>query len=160
MKRSELKELLFTTFGHLSDYELMALTIYGEARGEKYEGKVAVGSVILERVDHRDWDGKNISEVCLMPYQFSCYLPDDPNFQALKLIADDWDNKFTQSPDLRECCNVVALLMSGSILKTAAIEENHACQYLTTALRKSKACPAWAKKMKRVATIGNHEFYA
>lgn len=160
MKRSDLKELLLTTFGNLTDYQLMALTIYGEARGEKYEGKVAVGSVILERVDHRDWDGKNIHEVCLMPYQFSCYLPDDPNFPALKLIAADWDNKFMQSAELRECCNVVALLMSGSILKTAAIEESHACQYLTTALRKSKACPAWVKKMKLVATIGNHEFYA
>lgn len=160
MKTTALKEFLQDTFGHLTDQQLMALTIYGEARGEEYAGKVAVASVILERVKHRKWDGEDIQSVCLMPYQFSCFLPDDPNFPALKLIAADWDNKFMQSAELRECCNVVALLMSGSILKTAAIEENHACQYLTTALRKSKACPAWAKKMKLVATIGNHEFYA
>jgi N-acetylmuramoyl-L-alanine amidase len=160
MKSTELKSLLYETFGHLTDYELMALTIYGEARGEDYAGKVAVGSVILERVDHRDWDGKTIHEVCLMPYQFSCYLPNDKNFNALKAIANDWDNKFTQSPDLRECCQITALLLSGSIGETPEIEENHACQYLTTALRKSKACPAWAKKMKLVATIGNHKFYA
>jgi spore germination cell wall hydrolase CwlJ-like protein len=67
MKTSDLKELLLDTFGHLSDKQLMALTIYGEARGEAKEGKVAVGSVILERVEHRRWDGETIPEVCLMP---------------------------------------------------------------------------------------------
>ena len=50
-------------FGFLSDDKLLCLTIYAEARGEPREGKIAVGSVILERVDHRNWDGKNIKEV-------------------------------------------------------------------------------------------------
>jgi N-acetylmuramoyl-L-alanine amidase len=155
MKRSDLKELLLTTFGNLTDYQLMALTIYGEARGEKYEGKVAVGSVILERVDHRDWDGKNIHEVCLMPYQFSCFLPDDPNFQALKLIADDWDNKIKQSQSLRDCLNITGLLLTQSINRTPEIAKYHATQYKTI-----KCEAAWSKKMKLVATIGNHTFYA
>jgi hypothetical protein len=155
MKASALKEFLFDTFGHLSDAQLMALTIYGEARGERYEGKVAVGSVILERVDHRDWDGKTVSEVCLMPYQFSCYLPDDPNFPALKLIAHDWESKITHSQDLRDCFNVAGLLLSGSISRTKVIAENNATQYKTI-----KCSAAWAKKMKLVATIGHHEFYA
>lgn len=179
MKRTEIKDLLLETFGHLTYQQLMMLTVYGEARGEPYEGKVAVGSVILERVDHREWDGDTIHEVCLMPYQFSCYLPDDPNFQALKLIASDWDNKFTQSPDLRECAKVTALLLSGSISETPEIEENKACQYVTTAYRSHQDKQAavlqeagkkdalkklnqkrWWIRMKRVATIGNHEFYA
>jgi N-acetylmuramoyl-L-alanine amidase len=159
MKRSDLKELLLTTFGNLTDYQLMALTIYGEARGEKYEGKVAVGSVILERVDHRDWDGKNIQEVCLMPYQFSCYLPNDKNFNALKAIANDWDNKIKQSQPLRECLNITGLLLSQSINRTPEIAKYHATQYLTASLRKSKACPAWVKKLKLVAAVGSHEFY-
>lgn len=179
MKSSALKEFLLDTFGHLSFQQLMSLTIYGEARGESYEGKVAVASVIMERVKHRAWDGEDIQEVCLMPYQFSCYLPDDPNFQALKLIADDWDNKFTQSPPLRECCQITALLLSGSIGETPEIEENKATQYLTTAYRSHQDKQAavlqeagkkdalkklnqkrWWIRMKRVATIGNHEFYA
>lgn len=33
-----------------SDLQLMARTINGEARGEPYEGQVAVGAVILNRV--------------------------------------------------------------------------------------------------------------
>ena len=35
-----------------SDVQLMARAINGEARGEPYEGQVAVGAVILNRVKH------------------------------------------------------------------------------------------------------------
>ena len=35
-----------------NDEELLARCISGEARGESYEGQVAVGAVILNRVDH------------------------------------------------------------------------------------------------------------
>ena len=35
-----------------SDLQLMARAINGEARGEPYEGQVAVGAVILNRVKH------------------------------------------------------------------------------------------------------------
>lgn len=41
-------------FGKLSPSEILALTLYGEARGESREGKIGVGTVILERVQHRN----------------------------------------------------------------------------------------------------------
>jgi len=154
MKTAALKEFLYDAFGHLDDARLMALTIYGEARGEIYDGKVAVGSVILERVEHRGWDGKTVSEVCLMPYQFSCFLPDDSNFAALKLIAGDWDVKKMNSPVLRECYSIASGLLAGEIRRTPEITAHHATQYKTI---KCKA--AWAEKMKKVAVIGRHEFY-
>lgn len=155
MKTSELKEILLNTFGLLNDKQLMSLTIYGEARGESKEGKIAVGSVILERVDHRNWDGKTIQEVCLMPYQFSCYLPDDPNFQALKLIAENWAEKYQNSLVLQQCYRIASDLIDGLIPRTPAIATNHVTQYKTI------NCPAsWADKMKLITTIGNHEFYA
>lgn len=160
MKSIEIKELLYNTFGHLTDPQLMALTIYGEARGESKDGKIAVGSVILERVDHRKWDGDTIQEVCLMPYQFSCYLPGDPNFKALKRIAQDWDNKYKNSLDLQSCYHVASDLVDGVFPRTKEIAEYHCCQYLTTDLRKSKRCPKWVHKMNLVLTEGSHEFYA
>jgi len=155
MKSSEIKELLLDTFGHLDDKQIMALTIYGEARGESDEGKIAVGSIILERVDHRKWDGDTIQEVCLMPFQFSCFLPDDQNFKALKMIAEDWKEKFIRSTDLQDCYHITCDMLAGRILRTSEIAENHATQYKTIDCK-----AAWAKKMKKVATIGNHEFYA
>lgn len=38
-----------------SDIQLLARAINGEARGEGYEGQVAVGAVILNRVKHPDF---------------------------------------------------------------------------------------------------------
>jgi spore germination cell wall hydrolase CwlJ-like protein len=67
MKTPDLKKLLDQRFGHLSDDRLLALTIYGEARKKSREGKIAIASVVLERVEHRNWDGQTIKEVCLMP---------------------------------------------------------------------------------------------
>ena len=154
MKTNELKSLLLEIFSHLSEPQIMALTIYGEARGETREGKIAVGSVILERVEHRPWDGKTLHEVCLMPYQFSCFLPADPNFKALKLIAEDWDTKIARSKVMSECYSIASGLMDGTIPRTPIIAEKNVCQYKTKAAK-----AAWADKMERVAVIGHHEFY-
>ena len=41
-----------TSTSSTSDMQLMARAINGEARGEPYEGQVAVGAVILNRVKH------------------------------------------------------------------------------------------------------------
>lgn len=41
--------------GETSDIQLLARAINGEARGEGYEGQVAVGAVILNRVKHPDF---------------------------------------------------------------------------------------------------------
>lgn len=52
VKESILKDtsLASSNAGRTSDLQLMARAINGEARGESYEGQVAVGAVILNRV--------------------------------------------------------------------------------------------------------------
>ncbi len=143
------------SFWKLSEKQIMAITIYGEARGESDAGKIAVGSVILERVEHRDWDGKTIHEVCLKPWQFSCFNERDPNYGKLLNIAEQWDESMALNPALNNCYCIAAGLIDGLILRTKEIAKNHATQYLTI------DCDApWEKKMKKVATIGRHEFYA
>lgn len=49
---SDMKEnnISYAASSSISDIQLMARAINGEARGEPYEGQVAVGSVILNRV--------------------------------------------------------------------------------------------------------------
>ena len=44
--------MLGSSSARTSDMQLMARAINGEARGEPYEGQVAVGAVILNRVKH------------------------------------------------------------------------------------------------------------
>ena len=153
MKTSELKKLLLDTFGHLDDAKLLGLLMFGEARGETDQGRIAVGSVVMERVDHRDWDGKTIKEICLMPYQFSCFLPNDPNFPKLKKIAEDWGNNV--SPMLNNCHYLAKGLLSGVIPRDIFVTKNHCTQYKTIDCK-----VAWAEKMRKVATINRHEFYA
>ncbi len=44
------QNISYATSSNISDIQLMARAINGEARGEPYEGQVAVGAVILNRV--------------------------------------------------------------------------------------------------------------
>ena len=143
------------SFLKLSGSQILAITIYGEARGESVEGQIAVGSVILERVDHRDWDGKTIPEVCLKKYQFSCFNENDPNYGKLLHIAEQWDEEIATNAALNSCWGIALGLVSGNIDRTPEIAESHATQYLTV------DCNAdWENKMKKVVTIGRHDFYA
>lgn len=144
-------------FGHLAPDQVMALTIYGEARGEHRAGRIAVGTVILERVDHRPWDGDNIIDVCLWPYQFSCFLPGDPNRDMLRRAAEHWATYYAQSRSMQECYDLARGLIDGAIPRDPDLAAAHCCQYLTTA---AKANVKWWKKMNFVKKIGAHEFYA
>ena len=53
-----------------SDIQLLARAINGEARGESYEGQVAVGAVILNRVKHSDFPN-TIAGVIYQPGAFT-----------------------------------------------------------------------------------------
>lgn len=46
----ESENVSYAAYSGISDIQLMARAINGEARGEPYEGQVAVGAVILNRV--------------------------------------------------------------------------------------------------------------
>jgi len=48
-------EVLAAGGNSTSNLQLMARAINGEARGESYEGQVAVGAVIMNRVKHSDF---------------------------------------------------------------------------------------------------------
>ena len=62
-----------------ADVELLAKVISAEARGESYEGQVAVGAVILKRVAHPDFPD-SLSGVVYQKGAFSCV--NDSNWYA------------------------------------------------------------------------------
>lgn len=66
-----------------ADVELLAKVISAEARGESYEGQVAVGAVILNRVKHPSFPD-SISGVVYQKGAFSCV--NDSNWYAA--VAD------------------------------------------------------------------------
>lgn len=127
------------------DIALLADCVWREARGEPYEGKVAVAEVILERWRDRRWPG-TIADVVLQPYQFSCYNPKDPNV-ALRPKRE--------SRAFVECCAAAAEALNGSDRTEGA---NH---YLNKALTKQirgGSLPPWYDPDKITAEIGRHVF--
>ena len=85
--------------GNVSDVQLLARAVNGEARGEPYEGQVAVGAVILNRV--RDSRFPNtIAGVIYQPGAFTAVsdgqinVPIDENSTVVKAARDalnGWD---------------------------------------------------------------------
>ena len=82
-----------------SDLQLLARAINGEARGESYEGQVAVGAVILNRVKHSDFPN-TIAGVIYQPGAFTAVsdgqinVPIDEGSSVYKAAQDalnGWD---------------------------------------------------------------------
>lgn len=82
-----------------SDKQLLARAVNGEARGEPYEGQVAVAAVILNRVRHSSFPN-TISGVIYQPGAFTAVsdgqinVPIDENSTVYKACSDalnGWD---------------------------------------------------------------------
>ncbi len=85
---------------HSGDLDLLARLISAEARGEPYEGQVAVGAVVLNRVEHPSFPN-SVAEVIYQPAAFSCL--DDGQFdepvaesayRAAKDALNGWDPSY------------------------------------------------------------------
>ena len=79
------------------DLYLLASAIHGEARGEPYEGQVAVGAVILNRVSSEDFPN-SIAEVVYQRGAFDAVrdgqitlTPNDTAFRAAQDALNGWD---------------------------------------------------------------------
>jgi hypothetical protein len=72
------------------DTLILAKTIYGEARGEISQGKVAVGCVVMNRYYSKKWfAGSTLAGTCMKKMQFSCWNENDPNRKILENITQD-----------------------------------------------------------------------
>jgi hypothetical protein len=128
---------------------LLALLIWGEARGEPVEGQIAVACVVRNRVlrEGHDWRA-----VCLAPKQFSCFNVDDPNYPKI-LRAADVLLTGTPTPELAQACWIAEGVIAGHVLDNTSGAKN----YLTTALLQSRP-PRWAVDRPILAVIGAHSF--
>ncbi len=68
------------------DRDILARTLWGEARGESLAGQIAVAWTICNRVNDgkaKSWWGEGYAGVCQKPCQFSCWNKNDPNYPFL-----------------------------------------------------------------------------
>lgn len=72
--------------------QVLAGTLWGEARSTGAPGMRHVASVVLNRVAHPGWWGSDVVSICLAPWQFSCWNENDPNRAKILAVteADGW----------------------------------------------------------------------
>ena len=119
------------------EFECMATSIFFEAALEPYEGKLAVGEVIMNRVNS-DKFPDNICDVIHQDKQFSWYQDGNSNIP----------NKTTHS--WRESERAAEQVMFSISQPFPAEVDHYHADYVD---------PYWNKDMKQVAKIGAHIFY-
>ena len=124
--------------------DILARTLYGEARGEGQHGMEAVSSVIMNRVRNPRWWGKDVVSVCQKPWQFSCWNENDPN-RAKLLAATEKDFPFPT------CLQIAASAVAG----TLADPTNGADSYYDVSI----SPPGWAMGKDPVYSLGDLRFF-
>lgn len=123
--------------------DVLARTLWGEARGEGPAGMHAVANVVMNRVARGGWWGGDVIAVCQKPYQFSCWNKDDPNYRQLAAI-DDADIHFATA------LRIARRAVHGALPDlTAGADHYHA----------AGVYPVWSRGERPVAVIGKHIFY-
>lgn len=153
------------------DIDVLARTIWGEARGESLAGQIAVGWTVRHRaliasrylLAHGRWhphygDG-SIGQACKARMQYSCWNADDPNQLKLKNVTLD-------DPSFQQCMRVALGVVHGA-LADALLETTH---YFNPAA--GLRTPDWITGLparggrpaippaRKVGSMGAHDFYA
>lgn len=131
-----------------NEVDILARTIYGEARGETVSGMEAIASVVLNRLyfsrrKGRYWWGNTIADICKYPWQFSCWNKEDANFKIINKVTDS---------DLIFCISRrIAQRAVAGILEDKTSNATH---YHARNIR-----PSWSVGKIPSAEIGYHFFY-
>lgn len=121
---------------------IISYTLYAEARGEPFKGKMAVAAVIQTRARRSK---TSLSEICLKDKQFSCWndLNVVPEFYSMGegIEPDDLQAR-------SDCYGIAWVLMSST----------REWEHLTHFYNPEKATPSWADELRGKRTIGKHVF--
>lgn len=129
----------------MDDKDTLARTCFGEARGEGYSGMKAVANVVINRVSLQGWYGLTPRDVCLKPWQFSCWNKNDPNLKIIEAVTE-------ADPIFKECLHIADQAVAGTLDDIT----NGATHYFSRSL---KDPPHWAETRQPCAAIGRQLFY-
>ncbi|MGO2711610.1 cell wall hydrolase [Pseudomonas helleri] len=131
------------------DRDILARTLWGEARGESLAGQIAVAWTIRNRVNDgkaKSWWGEGYVGVCQKPYQFSCWNKNDPNFAYLS------GAKAIPFRELAQARIAADQVIDGKVPDPTG----GATHYYATTMPKA---PAWTAKAKQTLKLGHHVFF-
>jgi spore germination cell wall hydrolase CwlJ-like protein len=121
---------------------IISYTLYAEARGEPFNGKMAVAAVIQTRARRSK---TSFTEVCLKDKQFSCW-NDLTNVPEFYITGDGIPPKDIIARS--DCYGIAWVLLSSK----------REWDYLTHFYNPDIAIPAWADELQGKRIIGRHAF--
>ena len=121
---------------------IISYTLYAEARGEPFKGKMAVAAVIQTRSKRFKI---SLPNVCQQDQQFSCW----NSLSAVPEFYISGEGILPADIKARSDCYGIAW-----VLMASAREWN----YLTHFYNPAIATPSWAGSLRGQCTIGNHIF--
>lgn len=126
---------------HLSERDVLAKTIYAEARDQGTVGQEAVGHVIKNRASENrpGFGGNSIKDVCLQPRQFECW-------------NDKKDIPINERDAYKQCQTVADSVLNG----TSRDPTGGANHYNNP---KKEPDVSWPGNCKVLGDIGDHRFY-
>jgi len=127
-----------------SDVEILAKTIYGEARGEPLDGQIAVAWVVMNRVEKMNRWASSIRGVVLQRKQFSCWNSSDENLGRIAKV-DMRDERYARA------VAVAILVLNGDY----NLDPTHGATHY---INPDVCDPAWQRDMVVTTTIGRHRF--
>jgi spore germination cell wall hydrolase CwlJ-like protein len=153
----------------MTDADLYALTIWTEARGEPYEGKVAVSRVIANRIAHRYASDGTVAGTVLRYDQFSAFWFKMVEGQYRR-VASSQEEAQAQADELLPIAKASAMWADCQrAISDGAIGSSFAWgpqgRKLNAEPRTLLYCdraisdPPWATEEAQVAVIWNHTFY-
>ena len=126
-----------------ADIDIVARTIYGEARSEGNLGMRAVAHVIRNRVTDKRWRN-TFAEVSLRSKQFSCWNKGNVNYPTITEVT------------FKDPTFCVAYAIAAEVLASESedltLGANH---YFATSIDP----PQWADPVKETCIIYNHRFF-
>lgn len=136
-----------------AEIDVLARTLWGEARGEGRAGMLAVAHVVFNRIAARSWWGRDVISVCKKPWQFSCWNANDPNRSGL-LALTAANGLFAMATDAAR--TVAAAEHDGTRHDSGADPTAGATHYYAP---HAVALPKWARGRVPCARIGRHLFF-
>lgn len=138
---------------YTNDVETLALTLWGEGRGEDLTGRVAIAWTAMNRVGAK---GGTVQDRCLQRLQYSTWWPEGgvDNFRATMDLAQRAIAGTADDPIYREC----KYLASGVLGRWFRDPTKGATHYVTKALFYSSVRPTWIPRDAEGVAIGRHVF--
>ena len=139
----------------LTDAQIVALVLYGEARSEPVQGIVAVGNVIRNRVRKPGWWGHDFKGVCTAKQQFSCLNPIGGAGNYKRVVA--FAQKLAGGTQITNERERQCVWVAHGIVGDYAIDQTKGSTHYHVAAMQPR--PAWAMGHAPVAQIAAHVFF-